>query len=299
MGAAYRQEKNAEFEAVRADKNLLDSHAQEHRSRLEKAGQELEAKRANRGSLILAAILLACVVACVFADFTPTWSTLPYILDIRKHSVEGIMLALAPAVAVAILKVVISTLIWDRWRAARSHPSLKVRVAGWALIALFLIPVGGLTIYTVGVIAPAREEVVKARRNLDLPEGAKPEPVDWKKIDRSILWVSITAAINGALFFLIGMNELNTAYWRILLAVLLLRFRQRRLKKKQSRTEARLNTLQDAWEHIDDRVREIIEAYRSRLLIFLEQALRRQHQSRSYLQRVNEILAARISGIVK
>jgi hypothetical protein len=227
----------------------------------------------------------------VVADFTPTWNTLPYILEIKKHSIEGILLALAPAVAVAILKVIIGTLVWDRWHAARSHPSRAVRIAGWMLIAVFMLPVGGLTVYTMSIIAPAREEVVKARRNLDLLEGEKPEPVDMKKIDRAILWVSITAAVNGALFFLIGMKELNTAYWRILLAVLFLRSRQRSLKGQQSQAEARLNTLQEAWEHIDERVQEVIDAYRSRLLILLEQALKRPHQLRPYLRRVDETLA--------
>lgn len=291
VGAAYRQEKLSELEAARADKNIFDAQTQEHGSRLGKAEQELEAKRASRGSLILAVILLACVIACVVADFTPTWNTLPYILEIKKHSIEGVLLALAPAVAVAILKVVIGTLVWDRWHAARSHPSLTVRIAGWVLIAVFMLPVGGLTIYTMSIIAPAREEVVKARRNLDLPEGEKPEPVDMKKIDRAILLVSITAAVNGALFFLIGMKELNTAYWRILLAVLFLRSRQRSLKGQQSQAEARLNTLQEAWEDFDERVQEVVEAYRNRLLILLEQALKRPHQLRPYLRRVNEILA--------
>jgi hypothetical protein len=291
VGAAYWQEKQSELEAARADKNLFDAQAQERFSRLEKAERELEAQRASRGSLILAAILLACVVACVVADFTPTWNTLPYVLEIKKHSIEGVLLALAPAVAVAILKVVIGTLVWDRWHAARSHPSLAVRIAGWVLIAIFMLPVGGLTIYTMSIIAPAREEVVKARQNLDLTVGETPEPVDMNKIDRAILWVSITAAVNGALFFLIGMKELNTAYWRSLLAVLFLRSHQRSLKGRQSQAEARLNTLQEAREHIDERVQEVVEAYRSRLLILLERALKRPRHSRPYLQKANEILA--------
>lgn len=290
VGTAYRQEKLSELESARADKNLLDARAQEYCSRLEKGERELQAMQVSRGSVILAAILLACVIACVVADFAPTWNTLPYVLEIKKYSIEGILLALAPAVAVAILKIVIGTLVWDRWYAARSHPSRAVRIAGWVLIAAFMLPVGGVTIYTMSIIAPAREEVVKARRNLGLMEGEKPEPVDMKKIDRAILWVSITAAVNGALFFLIGMKELNTAYWRILLTVLFLRVRQRSLKEKQLQAGARLNALQEAWEHIDERVQEVIEAYRSRLLILLERALRRPPQLRPYLQRVNEIL---------
>lgn len=164
------------------------------------------------------------------------------------------------------------------------------------MITLFLLSIGWLNIHTLSAIAPAREEVVKAKRNLDLPEEVKPEPVDWKKIDQAIFWVSMAAAINGALLFVIARKELNTAYWRALLAVLLLRFRQRGLKRKQLLAEARLNTLDEALKHIDERVQEVIEAYRSRLLILLEQALRRPHQLRPCLQRASEILAVRINS---
>lgn len=295
LGAAYRQEKLAPLGAVKAEKDYLDARVREQGDRLKEAEQEFADKRASRGSLIVFTFLSLCLVVCLVAEASLTRNTLPYILDVKRNSFEGWMLALVTVAAVGTLEIVIGTLIWNRWHVARSHKSLAVRIAGWLLISCFLLSIGWLNIHTLSAIAPAREEVVKLQRNLDLPEEVKPEPVDWKKIDAAIFWVSMAAAINGALLFLIATKELNTAYWRILLAVLLLRFRQRRLKKKQSRAEARLNTLQDAWEHIDERVHEIIEGYRSRLLIRLDQALKGPHQLRPYLQRVNEILAARIN----
>jgi hypothetical protein len=154
---------------------------------------------------------------------------------------------------------------------------------------------GAMATYTVYVIAPAREEVVKARRNLELPPGVQPEPIDWEKINRAVLWVSVAAALNGALFALVIFKELNTAYWRTLGLLWWLRFQRRGLTDGHAQAEKNWQALLDDWQQIDKHVAEVSAAHRSRLLLRLEQVLKRPPQIRTARARVDEILGVRFS----
>jgi hypothetical protein len=295
VGSNYRQQKKAELAAAQTDKTAWDTQVEEHRSWYKDVADEYQEKRKDRGSLFLVALLLPCLVACLVAEYSLTLNTLPYILDIRKDSFEAMMLSLITVAAVASLKIVLGLLIWDRWLTARSHTSLWVRIAGWVLLVAFLLPVGAMATYTVYVIAPAREEVVKARRNLELPPDVRPEPVDWEKINRAVLWVSVAAAVNGALFALVIFKELNTGYWRTLGLLGCLRWRRRKLTAGQTQAEKNCQALLDDWQQIDKHVAEISDAHRARLMLRLEQVLKRPPQIRAARERVDEILGVRFS----
>jgi hypothetical protein len=299
---ACRQETHTAMETARQNHKQLQAQVQEHRPSVERAKSEFEKAESNRGNFILIVTAIAFFIACMVAEWDITWTTLPYSLGIKQHSFAGVMLSLAPTTGLAILKVVIAILIWDPWQKLRSEASASPRKAPKIVMALFLIVVGAFTVFTIAMLAEARSEIVKlkdqVRNESRVVIGASEKKVaaDKEKINRAVYVVSICLAINGALFFLIGLTELNklTAYLRSLVILAWLWRRQAGIEVKLAQAETHLAEKTKDWENIEVLAKNRAEHYCARLSLMLEQMLKRPRQAPSYRELVAERLAANI-----
>src|SRR5215475_6262941 len=156
-GETYRQRQQFELEAARAGKKRIAVLLEGNRRLCEETQKRLGPAWIDALKILTGLFSLTAFTACLVAEFVLTWATLPYILDVERSSFAGVMLALAPTAAMAILKVIFEITVWNVWEKARAHQSIRIRILGWSLIVVFLFSVGALTVYTVSVIAPARE----------------------------------------------------------------------------------------------------------------------------------------------
>jgi hypothetical protein len=288
-GEAYRQEQQLELETARVAKKRIDVLLEGNRRLCEERQKFLGPAWADILKCLTGLFSLMAFTACLVAEFVLTWATLPYILDVERSSFAGIMLALAPTAAMAILKVIFEITVWNVWETARAHQSIRIRSLGWLLIVTFLFSIGTLTVYTVSVIAPAREEVVKILQEPGPAAGQEAQEVDWEKIHRAVFWVSICAAVDGAVFYLIAIKELNILVH--LWSLSSLRRKRRELLKESSEAEAQVNTLEEAWEQITERAGRVAAHCRERLFLLIEQARRRPRPAGSFRERVDEYYA--------
>jgi len=291
-GSAYRQDQHAEMETAQTAKNRLDAKMKTTSARLETAEQELAKRRADPGSAILMVFAALCFLACVVAEYDVSLGTITWALSIRPDSFTGVMLALACAVSPIILKAPITQLIWEPWQQARSRPDHPHKTRRFVVLAIFLLGIAALTVYTVAMLADARSVVSHIKEILAADGDIS--GIDRAVINRAIYFVSITLAVNGSLFFILALEEKNklAAYWRSRCSVLYLRFQQWRLGRKLARVEPRLNVAQAAWQRIDERVAHAIRHYCDRLAILIGQKLKGPRQPRSYREMVNDVLSA-------
>jgi hypothetical protein len=307
-----RREIHTELEAARRNQMLAAAYHQEHLAALEREKDEVEKAKTIRASFILLVTTVVFFLACMIAEWEITWATLPYILGVKQHSFEGVMLSLAPITGLAILKVVFAFLIWDPWQKVR-EASASPRKTPKIVMALFLIAVGAFTVFTIARLAEARSEIVKLKeltRGEDrILAGASEQQQAAAEADRKqkiaavmdkINWavyvISICLAINGALFFLIFLTEWNRL--RVLLISLLVLFRRSRkhAKSRAELAEAEIDLARKTkdCENIDTTARTRAEHYRARLLLLLEQALKRPPRPRPYRELAAERLAASV-----
>ncbi len=294
-GSAYRQDKHAEMETAQTAKNHLDAKMKTTSARLETAEQELAKRRADPGSAILVVFAALCFLACVVAEYDVSLGTITWALSIRPDSFTGVMLALACAVSPIILKAPITQLIWEPWQQARSQSDHPHKTRRFVVLAIFLLGIATLTVYTVAMLADARSVVSHIKEVLAADGNIS--GIDRTVINRAIYFVSISLAVNGALFFILALEEKNklAACWRSRCSVLYLRFQQWRLGRRLARVEPRLNVAQAAWQRIDDRVAQAIRHYRDRLAILIGQKLKGPRQPRSYREMVNDVLSASLN----
>ena len=297
-----RHKSQTEMGAARLNHSRFQTQAQEHRPSVELWKSAFEKAESNRGSFILMAVAITFFCACMVAEWDITWETLPYVLSVKKYSFTGVMLSLAPVTGLAILKVVFAILVWEPYQKTRSEVSASPRKAPRIVMAVFLIAVGAFTLITLAKVAEARSEIGRLKEQARIESRAatgaseKKIAADWDKINRAVYVVSICLAINGAIFFLIGLSELNriTAYLRSLVILSSLQFWQSRRESKLARAEIHLAEKSNDWNNIEGKAKNRADHYRERLSLMLEQSLKRPRKAQSYRELVAERLAANL-----
>ncbi len=295
IGSAFRQDEHDKLETAQTAKNHLEDKRKTISARLAAVEQELAKYRIDPGSVILLVFYALCFAACVVAEYDVSSGTITWALSL-KPGFTATMLALACAVSPVILKWPITQLIWEPWQQARSqadHPDRKRR---YVILAIFLLGIATLTIYTIALLADARSIISHIKDVLAV--GGDISGIDRTVVNRSIYFLSIALAVNGSLFFILMMEEKNklAAYCRSRCAVLYQRFQQWRLGHQLDRVEPRLNVIQAAWQRIDERVAHAIQHYRDRLALLIAQKCKGPRQPRSYRELVSETLDTSLSG---
>ncbi len=295
---ACRQEQQEKLAEAEAAEKVARAKAERHRPRLVEGEQTLRQQEAEPGSLSKAATFILGFVACFIAEFVLTWYTLPFILSVKQFSFVGLMLAIAPTTAVVILAVPLARLIEKPWQKAQAGLSTMRRNASWIVMTAFLLGLSALNVYTVFSVAEAREEAMKAKRNLERMEGEGEVAVDTAALNRAILLVGICVAFDGAFFHLIGMAEWKrlSALWRRRREVTRLRSDQDDLDWEQAEAEARLAVQRERWGQIDAHAEAVAGQYCARLLFQLEQALNRPLPRQPARELVDEILVRKFNA---
>jgi hypothetical protein len=294
---ACRREQLEKLEIARAAEKSAADQTQQVRSQLEEAGKDLRSKEAEPDSLVKQIVAYASFAGCSVCEFVLTWYTLPFILSVPQYSLAGIMLALAPTTALAILEVALARLIEEPWRKTQLAGSSGGNKKSVAVMTIFLVLLSASNILMVAWLAKAREESSNAKRNLERMEGETEVKVNQDVLDRAIMAVSICVAIDGALFFLIGMDEGRRRRERMKSRKIAAGLSDELQQLETRRTDAVKQVMieQGALAGLDARAEAVAEHYRARLVFQLEQVANRPAQPRRPREYVSDILAHRVN----
>jgi hypothetical protein len=249
------------------------------------AAAEAQCAASPAGSWVLAVLLTPFCLACLGMEFVLSWVTLPLLFGVERTDMLGIMLGLGPTGAVAVLKVVIARLVeepYQRLRGARTT-SRPHQVAVVGALVLFAVALFSFNLYTLVLQADVREAIANAERTL------RTSPSDYQPIDSrdAVVAVSVAAAVDGAIFFLLAWNEgqlwrrRRTAHRQLARA----RERAEALDTAVAQTEAALAA--QLQESIDDAARVAGNRRRAELQLAAEQEEQRQRQARSTKEMVD------------
>jgi hypothetical protein len=291
---ADRQNSLADLHAKEKETASLEMMLEAIGPQIEQATSRLERLATDGGSPFLGLVCYLCLLTCIFAEYSISLSTLSFVLDINRNTHEAQMLALSVVSAMMILKIVVARLIWDPWEKARTQTGLGGKRVRQAIGAVFLLFVGLMTTFMVTRISYARQEATKVLIGSSLAGGKTAPVVDQKKIDAAVYAISICMAINGALFFVIGHTEMKKAviYHRSLTAYRHLLSRQSQLEEALALSKRALAIYLDDWQRITERSNLAAAHYRTRLMLLLEQALKRRPPRRTNREMIDDLLGS-------
>jgi hypothetical protein len=277
-------------ERAQAQATLTQAQAEQAAHASQVAAAEAQHAGSPSGSWVLAAILTPFFLACLGMEFILSWVTLPLLFGVARYSTLGVMLGIGPTSAVAVLKVVIARLVEEPYQQLRASlgASRMHRRGVITVMVLFAIAVGAFNVYTLVLQADVREAVAKAARTMRTgPSSASSTSVDSHD---AVVAVSVAAAVDGAIFFLLAWNE--GQLWR----------RRRTARHHLQRARSRARVLDGAvaqaeatltvrlQEDLDEAARVAGNRRRAELQIACDEEESRQRQARSMTGTVNRQL---------
>jgi hypothetical protein len=277
--SAVLRRKREERSHAHADVTLAHTERAVHGRQL--AAFETRYAACPKGSWVLAALLTPFFVACLGMEFILSWVTLPLLFGVDRYSALGIMLGVGPTSAVAVLKIFIARIVEDPYQRLRmAMVQSRVQQFGvLAVVVLFASMLSAYNIYALVLQADVREAVAKAAHHLRAGTSTTVyQPIDSRD---AVVAVSVAAAVDGAIFFIVAWNEIHM--WR----------RRRTARQRLERAQARAKELERAVGQAEAtlavRMQEDIEAAavvagnrrRAELQIACDQEESRQRQGRS------------------
>jgi len=242
-----------------------------------------------------------CALICASAEFALTWETLPFILNVAKRTFLGVMLGAAPAAGVAVLEVGIAAVLaaCSRVMLQQMDSSRLRKCAAWGLLALSIGLLIGGNVYTVRILADAREEVAKVRRNLERQDGEAEAEVNQGVIKEAIVAVSVAVTIDGAIFLMLLMEDFKRLDRRVKIGIriALMRRREGRLHNALHQAEAEEKYREQRWGAREEFLKAVVEEYRQECLLELQRALDQKTARRSLAEVVNDIRSSGSAGI--
>jgi hypothetical protein len=170
---------------------------------------EAEAAQARTpsGSLACALVMTPFALSCMAMEFVISWTALSWLFGIDRYSLLGIMVGVGPTAALAVLKIVVARLVEQPYQDLREGmlTSSRSRALAGIAMAVFLLGVAGLNVYTVLMQALVREEVM-----LIVREAIENDDVTTSKpahSEAAVVATSLAVSINGAILFVIAWNE--------------------------------------------------------------------------------------------
>jgi hypothetical protein len=272
--AAYRHGQNELLHDAVANRQQALARHEEAVADLTAAAADEQSMREAPGWLKVV-ICGICALACFAAEFALTWQALTFVLNVPKYSMLGILLGLAPPSALAALEIVILRLVEGPWRSYSAGASIWRRTVVVACMFVFLSGLAWGNIYTVLLLAEAREEAARAQYNLMREDGEQIIEVNQDAIDRAIQAVSVCVTVDGALFLLLALEEGRAARKRRLCTLRLkdARNRQAGSSADLARAESRLATIRTSLEALDATAEIFAERFRNQCLFELEQRI--------------------------
>ena len=190
----------------------------------------------GRAILFLTAALVGLV-----AEFTITWVTIPFMMDLKRRSFEAVLLSLSPAVATLALDVVIDRLIDRPWRAtqaalggATTEPGLLAN----RRMARFLLLVAGIVVLMFvalgfGRLEGAHWQDLLQKGTVESLQTARP-----MTLDLAIVAISVGVLFTTGLFILLGMQDARTCALQLTTAWTIQRDRRRARQAREEEADA-------------------------------------------------------------
>jgi hypothetical protein len=294
----YRRQEGEKLQSAREEEKLIQKRLAETHQQLESDEKKKEAF--SFGTWTRALIFLPLALVCFMAEFTLTWYTIPFILDVRQYSILGVTLAAAPSSALVILDVVIARLFEDPWRSLRSKLTSQAwkRTGAVVLMIMLLVVVAAGNIATVVYLAEAREDAAGLRHNLEGVQTEDTVLLDNELIRRTIIAVSVLVAVDGALFLLLGLDEAGASWRRRRFLSMLksLRFRKEGLESEFAQATARLSQYEEEKIEEAEIAEEIADRYRKEMVFRLREAQERELRKLSSTDYTQGLLAAHLTA---
>jgi hypothetical protein len=190
----------------------------------------------GRAILFLAAALVGLV-----AEFTITWVTIPFMMDLKRRSFEAILLSLSPAVATLALDVVIDRLVDRPWRAAQAALGGAHTEQGLSAnrrMGRFLLLVAGIVVLMFVALGFGR---IEGAHWQDLLQQGMVESLQMARpvaLDLAIVALSVGVLFTTGLFLLLGMQDARTCALHVTTARTVQRDRRRVQQARQEEAEA-------------------------------------------------------------
>lgn len=216
LAAACREHESSQLHEALAARDLARAQRDSGRARVAEAEaccREAE-QRGATASWTRVAISSFCAAACFCAEFVLTWHALTFLLNVPKYSVLGVLLGLAPPSALGVLELVLLRLLENPWHSVRAAVGVSLwrRAAAATAMFVFLAGLAWGNVYTILLLAGAREEAARAQHTLLRNDGEPPPVVNRDAITRAVLAVSVCVSIDGAVFLLLALQEGRQAF---------------------------------------------------------------------------------------
>lgn len=287
------------LERARAASQVASNSLQRTNHALEAAQRDLSQTEPTHTLRLL--VWFLCWLTCAAGEYVITWSTLPFVLNVPEDTLLAFAISAVPVAALTVLEWVIARALEEPYQhAIESLATLsKLRhrmVQGTMTLFLLLLLAGNLA--TIRLLAHAREESVKLRQVLTQDvSGTGEVSVDYAVINSAVMAVSMAVVVDGALLFLLAMNDLKKLNQRMSAQVRALIYRRKLSRSEHAShfAEAEKKKWENRW---NDRVAFadwIAEDFRNKHLLDLQQVLDRkfpQPASPSLEEIVNMALSA-------
>jgi len=261
-----------------AERDSEDAQAVFDDAAIKAGAAQARAAQAKPGNGFMGIVFLVCVLVCLAAEFGLTLATLPYILGFQQWSVLGIALAIAPTTALVIMDKVLGRLVEDPWERIDSITGY-MRWLTTTVMLVCMVTLGLGNIWTVGLLADARERVTEMRHALEHKSSPQlsAEQIRENRVatQKAILAVSIFVTLDGAMFSLFGLSELRRrrAYRSAHKEAARLDEVQKSSRTKLLDSRSKLRVAQQEWAEADERSRIAANRFREQQLFRLEQIL--------------------------
>lgn len=258
-----------------ADAELAAARLQAGRAALDQAKAAADAAD-RRGSWLRIPIWALCASACFAAEFVLSWNALCFVLNVERWTVLGVLLGLAPPCGLAVLEVAIARLFEDPWLELRGSVASARRTVARVAMALLLLALAGGNGVSIWHLAKAREAAAQVEsilnRNLtpDATEKAM-AALDRTPIDRSVLWVSLSVSLDGAIFLLLSLGAGKEIHNRRVAdrEVAKARSEYARLEAEAAKASSEADAVHESWKTVAERAAGEAERYRAYCLYLL------------------------------
>lgn len=293
-GLAHR---DAEFERLSAARqNVVGAARSVEESEAADEKAHASAEQSKNGSGWQGALFGTAAAVCFGAEFALTLVTLPYILGLHQWSFLGVVLAIAPTTAVLVLDKVLARLVEDPWAAIDRMTKGWRKGVVFSVMTAFMIVLGAGNLWTVGLLADAREHATVMRRQTERrtpPAAVAGQAQEHRSVVKQAVWsVSIFVTLDGALFSLLALSELRRRrqYRNSHRAARVARTERDARRGQLAQAQTELASREQQWAEVDRRVQVFTGRYREERLLQLEKALATLPDPRSGRDTVTSIL---------
>jgi hypothetical protein len=271
-----RQRWFEELEAAKAKTELARSRFEETRRQLGAVREDLS--RMEPARMLKTLVCLLCWAICMAGEFAITWSTIPFVLNVPENGVLGIAVSAVVVAMLTVMEWVLARALEEPYQKVTQSAGSSARWSRFtvrAMMASFLLLLLLGNLYTVRLLADAREESIKLRQNLERDNGDDAIAVDRGVINRAIGAISVAVVVDGAVLFLMVLGDVRNIDRR-LRARHRARVYEGRLPAQEEaylRARATEAVHQQVWDEREERADSIAADYRNRCLVELQAVL--------------------------